>query len=239
LIDDGSDEERSLLAAARRDRAPRAVQAHVLASLGVASGVAVTTSSASAGILGIAKWLGAGLIAGTVVTSGATLLLEHPKASYGGAAHEVPAPAPAVAAAPAVRRDEAPADPAPPPPAVDNPSKKAGPTLASPATPEARRLADEIASLDRARGALGAGDPQKAIRELDRHSREFPRGALAPEAEVLRIESLLRTGQRARAASLARRFLERHGRGPHASRVRSLLAQAEKTAPSAGFPATE
>jgi len=237
LIDSGSEDERALLRAARGDRAPQRARARVLASLGVASGVAATAGSASAGLLGIVKWLGAGIVAGTLVSGSATLLVERPE-QRGHQAPEVSrTPRVTAPAGPTLRIGESPGDPSPAP-VADMSMKKGAPTPAPEAAPaDAHRLAEELASLERARRALASGDGPRALRELDRHAQEFPKGALLPEAQVLRIESLLRIGQRPPAAAAARRFLELYGRGPHASRVRSLLAQAE--ASSSAFPPTE
>jgi len=237
LIDAGSEEEQALLRAARGDRAPRRVRAHVVASLGVASGIAATAGSASAGLLGIAKWLGAGMVAGALVSGSATLLVERP-AQRGDPTRQIsPVPRAPALAGPALRVGESPRA-ALPATVAESPAKKAVAATSPEVTPaDAHRLAEELASLDRARAALAAGDGSRALRELDRHAQEFPKGALAPESQVLRVESLLRTGQRARAAAAARRFLEIYGRGPHASRVRSLLAQAEPS--SSAFPPSE
>jgi hypothetical protein len=50
---------------------------------------------------------------------------------------------------------------------------------------DASSLKREIAALDRARAALSNGDTAGAKRELERYRREFPEGALAPEAAAL------------------------------------------------------
>jgi hypothetical protein len=86
-------------------------------------------------------------------------------------------------------------------------------------------LAQEIALLDAARSALRAGDGSRALGLATRHQREFPRGTLAPEAEVLSIEALAQTGERARAAGRARAFLLAHADSPLAERVRRIAAK--------------
>ncbi len=85
-------------------------------------------------------------------------------------------------------------------------------------------LADEVQALDRAREAMQADDPDEALRAVDAYQRDFGSGALAPEAEVLRIEALVRQGQMARARALGQQFLARHPSSPHARRVQSLLS---------------
>src|SRR5262249_36945392 len=64
----------------------------------------------------------------------------------------------------------------------------------APAADPASALKSEIAVLDRARAALRAKDSATALAELDRHRLEFPGGALAQEATVLRIEALVARG---------------------------------------------
>jgi len=48
-------------------------------------------------------------------------------------------------------------------------------------------------------------------------------GDLAPEALVLRIEALARTGERDAAEDLARDYLAKNPSSPHAERIRTLL----------------
>jgi hypothetical protein len=95
--------------------------------------------------------------------------------------------------------------------------------LAAPAPPRssapAPSLTEELAALDATSRALRAGDAAGALRLLDDHARRFPRGRLGLEAEVLRIESLARTGETAAAASRARSFLARHPNSVLARRV--------------------
>jgi hypothetical protein len=84
-------------------------------------------------------------------------------------------------------------------------------------------LAAEVHLLDRARAALARGDASGALRELDRHRVEFPRGALGPEVTVLRIEALARSGDRAAAEKLAERYLGSSPNAAHSTRIRSVL----------------
>ncbi len=87
-------------------------------------------------------------------------------------------------------------------------------------------LADEVAALDVARKAVLAGDPNGAITALDAHDVRFPRGALADEALVLRVESLVKRGDGVGARALAEPFLKRNPRGTYANRVHTLLGDA-------------
>jgi outer membrane protein assembly factor BamD (BamD/ComL family) len=84
-------------------------------------------------------------------------------------------------------------------------------------------LAPELALLDRAQGLLASGRATAALGVLEEYDRTFPHGALAQEAEVLRIDALARAGQRSSAESRGRTFLSRHPESPQAARVRAAL----------------
>ena len=104
---------------------------------------------------------------------------------------------------------------------------------ASPAAPpmaafEARPTASsslraEIAELDRVRSALARGDAPAGLTELRSYEAHFPRGALAQEATLLRIQALAMNGERAQAQRMARSFLASHPNGPHVEQLRALL----------------
>jgi hypothetical protein len=83
----------------------------------------------------------------------------------------------------------------------------------------------ELATLDQARGALAAGEPARALAILDSYTVTYPRAAMAPEATVLRIEALVRAGDRPAAERLGTAFLESHPQSPYAARIRSLLGR--------------
>jgi hypothetical protein len=93
----------------------------------------------------------------------------------------------------------------------------------TPVVVDARRLAAEVALLDRARTALRAGDTSGAIAALDRHRDEFRDGALAAEADVVRIEAAIQRGDHADARARGRTFLATFPQSPLARRVRSLI----------------
>jgi hypothetical protein len=78
--------------------------------------------------------------------------------------------------------------------------------------------------LDSARRALTQRNPTLALAELERHTRDFPRGVLAPEGLLLRVQTLIALGQRSAAEALARGFLATHPTGPHARRLEQILA---------------
>lgn len=80
-------------------------------------------------------------------------------------------------------------------------------------------LAAELALLE---AAHAARDPAAALLELDRHLARFPRGELADERELLRVETLCRLDRLTDARALAERFLlERPG-----SALRQRIASA-------------
>jgi TolA-binding protein len=125
-----------------------------------------------------------------------------------------------------------------PPPAIDEPAppiveaappatEPAAETSPSPAPPtvDARRLAAEVALLDRARTALRTGDASGAIAALDEHRRTFADGMLLAEADLVRIEALLVLGRTADATELGHAFLTRFPHSPLAKRVRSLISR--------------
>lgn len=81
----------------------------------------------------------------------------------------------------------------------------------------------EVAKLDEARTALAQGDAARALSTLEGYARRFPRGVLAPEAAVLRIEALVAAGDRPAATRTAQSFLREHPASPYAQRIGSLL----------------
>ncbi|AKU94820.1 hypothetical protein AKJ09_01484 [Labilithrix luteola] len=83
---------------------------------------------------------------------------------------------------------------------------------------------DELAIMESARAALSKNDTDVCIRALDRYERRFPHGMFAEEAPVMRLEALVARGDRDRARSLGESILAKNPDGPHASRIRSLLA---------------
>ena len=108
-------------------------------------------------------------------------------------------------------------------------SLPAAPAAAKVAAPRAQRseapsLADEVAALDRASQAM-ASDPKAALAQLEKHEKRFAGGALGPEAMVLRIEALAKSGDSARANALANEFFAKHADSPLRGRVRSIIAR--------------
>ena len=122
---------------------------------------------------------------------------------------------------------------------IDRPAKGSEPatTVTSPATvpalapivqapqptaAETQQLTEEIALLDRVRGALQARAPERALGLLAEHDQRFARPSLEPEAEVLRIEALVQNRELPKARALAKSFLSAHPSSPLAERVSKL-----------------
>jgi hypothetical protein len=107
---------------------------------------------------------------------------------------------------------------APPPvevPAPPPPPRRSAPSRAP--------LAGELAVLDAATAAVAAGNSQRGLTLLDAYAKDYPRGRLGVEAEVLRIDALAQSGQKGAAASAAQRFLQRHPDSVLAVRARRYL----------------
>lgn len=84
-------------------------------------------------------------------------------------------------------------------------------------------LLEEIRLLDRVRGAMSAGEPRRALAELEQYDLEYPRGAFSPEATVLRVEALDAVGDSRAARALGEQFLARHPNNPLAQRVARIV----------------
>ena len=95
---------------------------------------------------------------------------------------------------------------------------------ASSPPPARAPLAQEMSLLDDAERAGRRNDYGSALASLDAYERAFPDGALAAEAQVLRISALLGSGNQTAARERARSFLERYAPSPLAARVRAMIA---------------
>jgi hypothetical protein len=82
-------------------------------------------------------------------------------------------------------------------------------------------LAEEIALLDQARSALTAHESARVIALIDQY-KKLGGTRMRAEAALLHIEALAQSGQRARAAQLAQRFVKEHAGNPLAERARTL-----------------
>jgi hypothetical protein len=122
-------------------------------------------------------------------------------------------------------RRSAPSQPAAPmAPALGAPTTAASETTSP--TGGLGQLGRENALIQTAQSALRRGDSQSAFEALDQHGRLFgASGALASEAEVLRIEALARTGRRAEAEHRARVLITSHPSSSLVRRVRVILGR--------------
>jgi len=238
-----TEEELGLLRSADRDRPPSRSLPAAIAAVSVGSAIVSGTAAAHGvaaagagigaatakwgGIAVISKWLAVVALGGTVVASGVVLskrseVVSKPAAP---AAREA---APSARPAPATLPPAVEAAPAPSESAARPTTTGAAPATARP--PAAKRavsqpdIRHEIAALDAARTALRAGKAQQALVTLDRYDATYAKsGALRVEATALRIEALVRAGDRSKAAKLASEFQASHPRSPYAARIRALL----------------
>jgi hypothetical protein len=86
-------------------------------------------------------------------------------------------------------------------------------------------LSGEIALVQQAARALASGEPSMALRVLDTYGSQYPGGALAEEASVLRAQALARTGEATQARALAERLIAADPQGVFARRLRDVIDQ--------------
>ncbi len=87
---------------------------------------------------------------------------------------------------------------------------------------ERSTIDEELGLLSAARAGLAVNDIPASLRAVERYQTRFPSGLFAEEIEVIRIEALANSGERARAFALAERFLAANPSSAYAARVRSL-----------------
>ena len=217
------DLERAMLrAAASEEPSPDTVR-RTLGAMGASGGGPAPATAAAAGARWLVRW-GAGI--GLCALVGAALWGAARGSWRPGHAAPLAITAPPL---PALSVESAPlpapsVDPAQPPSAVPATASAPVPPRAVPATPAidtASGLAEEVAAIDAARATLDRGDAAGCLGQLDAYQRRFPRGTLRQEAAVMRIDALLRAGDRRAARALAYRLLAA-GPGPYAERLRSL-----------------
>jgi hypothetical protein len=202
--------------------------------------------------LAILKWLGAGFVLGTtgvgVVELARVDTAERaaaiPAASAASTARNSPAPSleqPMLARSPqpaAERPSEAstisraPAAPSVPAPAKldSNPLPAYSAAFPAPIAPapavastDPGRFAAQLGLVDRARRAVAEGKPHQAQALLDQLEREHRENGFGPEALAIRVEALMKSGNRGAAEALARQFIQAHPQHPLVPRVRSLV----------------
>lgn len=236
LLDGAGDElELALLRSAKADVPSRESRHKTLAAMGIGTGVAAATAKATAagssaaatklGALSLIKWVGIGVLGGAVTIGVVQSTSPSRPASptfVAAPATQSPLPRPRTVVTPPLAEPTVESAASAPPTTLVAPMAPAGSPSAAASMTEPS-LADEVAALDRARGALASGDPRGAQAQLDAYQQRFPRGVMGPEATVLRIEALTAAGDRAGARSMAEQFLATHPNSPHASRLRSLV----------------
>jgi hypothetical protein len=163
-----------------------------------------------------------------LVAKGALVISLGGASGYAVHALSSPHEAPTVASAPT--RATAPAqvavqEQAPPPIAVE-----ALPALQLPTAPaSAPRLKvdprlEEAELLEKARALVGAS-PGAALKLTQDHSRDFPRGRLGAEADLIASQALLAMGKTAAAKERANASLRRYPNGLYARQLREIVAR--------------
>jgi hypothetical protein len=221
--------------------------AETTAALG-SGGAGSVAGTETAGLLGLAKPFGMGLLLGTVtmgaLTGGQHLIASNsppapgraPAPAISGAAPDAPArehrvstPAPALeaeeprAAAPLARGDHGASAVRREVPRAEQPEGALDASTASYPTDSSVSSASGVAESRRmaeARALVRSNRPSEALRALDAIGRDFPNGVLTQEREALAIEALRALGNLTGARERADRFLERYPGSPHAASVR-------------------
>ncbi|HWB80963.1 MAG TPA: hypothetical protein VG755_38635 [Nannocystaceae bacterium] len=184
--------------------------------------VAIATP-ATAASLGLRVIVGVALIAGIATVANAIDRADATASAHPGA--------PAIAE-PSARTSMP--GPALPPPQIAAAAVPSTPQPSAPARRDDRRrtatpaiddgLARELALLQRARVALGRGDPEAALGVLAEHERSFPDGELVEERRAVRIIALCDAGKAPQGRAEARAFLAGHPSSTLAGRIRSACA---------------
>jgi hypothetical protein len=247
LLDGGGDPlEAELLRSAWGDAPPREGKARLLGAMGLAgaattaagAGTASGAMSGAKGVLAVAgKWvvlggMGAAVAAGTVHVARPFIAPTPPPVVAQSQTPRVTKIAtPSVHAPPSPRSVDS-TPPAIAPPAMPAPRATPTPTPAPVPRIPARvsdddMLAEELPYIDRARRSLAEGEPADAILALNTYELHFTHPRLAEEAQVLRIEALMRLGKTDQARSVADSFLRADPASPYAKRVQSLLHQSD------------
>lgn len=228
--------------AASRARIAGAIGVGVAATVATTTATAATTTTTAAKLAGISLWTKvAGVAIVTLAVGGTAVAISQSdppapvtapsafvsKPSYDSARarhDEIPPPV----AVPPVAEPEI--DVAPLASAAASAVTAVGAVRTAPSTPPteietASPLAREIRSIELARSALGSGYPSLALKALDNHDREFPNGPMKTEADVLRVDALVASGDNAGAKRLATQLLARDPAGAHARHLKSVIGE--------------
>lgn len=236
-------EARAILDAAQGGDDPtdadrRRVHSSIARRVGVGAAILGTTAttSATAG--------GATIVAGVTSMTKVVLLVVGLVGAVGGGAyvvHRVTAPksttvattkpTPVIAPAPIPMPDPTPmpapmetvAAPTPTPTPTVAPAPIA---IAAASETKKSSFDDELALMQKAQAALGAGNPQGALALLDEGAKRFPNGALSEERVGMRVLALCEIG-RSDARAQAETFLAAHPSAPMAEHIRSACGIAK------------
>lgn len=97
------------------------------------------------------------------------------------------------------------------------------PLVKRPVVEESDDLTAELALLDAARTTLAANDTTKALATLSKYDAAFPRGTMRSDAQLLRLETLLKADRRAEAETLGKKLSSATDSELVRERVRRLL----------------
>lgn len=101
------------------------------------------------------------------------------------------------------------------------------PSAASSKAPSGDPFLEELALVERARSTLAKGNARECLDAATGYEKRFAKnGLFAEEVEVMRIEALAMSGDRAQARARGVRFLKDHRETPYAERVGRVLEQA-------------
>lgn len=246
-------EARELLRAGIADAPrPAAMRAAALA-LGVGAGISVTSAASAAAVaapslaLVVGKWVALGTLAGLTLAGGANVLSSRLATSTAPQVVRTnPQPSLPVASGVAVPTQD---DVASPPPSneveVAPPASRAATPVLPPAPvaasgyvahdlpsravlPDGRDLGREVAQIDAARQAVAAGNARVALQHLEQFAALDRTATLDREAQLLRIDALMLSGNEPAALRLAQAYLAQHPGDPHAARLGALVQAHEK-----------
>ncbi len=209
------------------------------AAAGAAGGAASTTGAAAAATTGSSLLAGAAskVVVGLLVAGGGVgswYVASTPKVPEAPVAQTVPSAPPVESKAP-----QAPALEVDPPEAVEQAAAEAPEAAPSPEpnSPKAHhRMAKdtfdgELQQIRRAQGALAAGQNERALRIVEEHEKQAPRGQFSEDREALRTLALCRAGD-AKASRVAKGFLRRFPNSVYVEGVKAAcLKGAESNAP--------
>jgi hypothetical protein len=223
-----------LMQSVRRDGPSAGVRQRTLAALGGPAAIAIAgKATATTVFIASAKWLGV-----ATGLSLAVLGVAHGVMGSKNSASEVARKVPVQWAKDKIDNEGATAAnvaPSTQAGAAPNEGSRSGETPNSERTRASQparttsQLAREVAALDRARAAALEHQPLRVITLVDAYQREFPNGALSPEARVLRIEAFASSGQLDKARVLAQKVLAADPTGPLADRVRAIVPAGVET----------